>query len=89
MRYVLAGLLIVSGAALTAGCGGDQKARGPDYYRNALADDLHTPTETIGEVENRKAHTYIMNLRKLNAEWDRIWLVDHPSWSLGAPTPYE
>lgn len=87
MRYVLLCVMVLATASVLAGC--NKSARGPEYYRNQLADDLHTPMETKAEVSNRVAHTNIMNLRKLNDEWLRIWLVDHPSWSMGAPTPYE
>lgn len=89
MRYALLFALVLATAMMLGGCGNNKTVRGPEYYRKQLSKDLHTPMETKGEVDNRVAHTLIMNARKLNAEWMRIWLIDHPSRSLGAPTPYE
>lgn len=89
MRYVLCLMLMFVIAAASAGCSGDKVGKRPEYYRKQLADDLHTPMETKAEVDNRVAHTVIMNERKANAEWLRLLLLDHPSWSMGAPAPYE
>jgi len=89
MRYVDGLMLVLAIAAASAGCSSDKVGKSPEYYRSQLADDLHTPMETKAEVDNRVAHTVIMNGRKLNAEWLRVLLLDHPSWSMGAPTSYE
>ena len=46
-------------------------------------------TETPGEHNTRWAHTASTNWREITPDFDRMLLMDHPSWMAREPIPNE
>ena len=82
-RLMMWTALLIVGVAIV-GCG--KKQLTASDVRKQLADDLVTPYETQGEVDNRIAHTSTTNLRGFNLDLMRLLLLERPHRSMHYPT---
>jgi len=87
MNKTLMAAALAGGLVLLAGCQEPkEKQVSIDEVRSWMVEDLSTPYETEDEVANRATHTAIINGRKINADLMRLFLLDHPSRDISAPT---
>lgn len=73
-------LLTVLAAGCIGGCGGGNTAAGRDaMVRSNPSPDLDTLYQRPIDQDNRHVLTIDENLRMINEDWDRLWLMDRPS----------
>ena len=73
-------------AALAGGCDGPPKVTA-DRVRSDMSPELETIAMTRGQRMNNVARTMDTNLRELNDDWDRIFLLDRPLRTSRYPIP--
>jgi len=89
MKTTVFALILTGLFVLASGCEENKEqpeAMSIDELRSSMVADLSTPYETEQEVANRFTHTAIINGRKINADLMRLFLLDHPSRDISAPT---
>jgi hypothetical protein len=68
---------------MLGGCGDEYKGEAQaEHYRDMIADDLEFPGQSDAEIDNRIRQTKIVNLRSINQDWIRLWLLDRPRRSM-------
>lgn len=66
-------------AAIAGGCSSNSAAGRDAKVRRNLTPELTTLYQRPVDFDNRQVLTFDENLRMINEDWARLWLVDRPS----------
>lgn len=80
-------LALSAAAALSVGCssGGQQHAGNVSAIRSNPSPSMHTLGERRTDLYNRRTVSIDTNLRMMNQDIERFWMIDRPSNLTAAP----